>query len=67
MDPSVKKALIIVVLVFFTLFLIRHITNAPTGSTTTTKTVIVDPVHRYYYGFGTPAGHHNAYKAQYYN
>jgi hypothetical protein len=70
MEPGIKKALMIAAIVLFTVFLIKHITNASYGSssgTTTTKTVVVhdNNPHRYYYGYGNP--HYNSYKAQYYN
>ena len=74
MEPETKKALMIAGIVILTVILIKHITNASTGSsgttTSTTKTVFVDndPHRRYYYGFGTPAvNNYNPYKAQYYN
>ena len=67
-----KKGLMIAASVVLTVILIKHITNASSGSTTTktaSKTVFVDnDPHRYYYGFNTPAvNHYNGYKAQYYN
>jgi hypothetical protein len=73
MDHGVKKGLMIAGIVFFTLFIIHQITNAPitssgTTATTSTKTVFVDnDPRRHYYGYGTPANHYNGYKAQYYN
>ena len=66
----------IALIVILTVILIKHITNASygsssSGSTTTktaSKTVFVDnDPHRHYYGFNTPVNHYNGYKAQYYN
>lgn len=70
-----KKGLMIAASVVLTVILIKHITNASSGSSgstttkTASKTVFVDnDPHRYYYGFNTPAvNHYNGYKAQYYN
>ncbi len=67
-----KKGLMIALIVILTVILIKHITNASTGSSgttaTSTKTVFVDnDPHRHYYGFNTPVNHYNSYKAQYYN
>ena len=68
-----KKGLMIAGIVILTVILIKHITNASTGSSgtttaTSTKTVFVDnDPHRHYYGFNTPVNHYNSYKAQYYN
>jgi len=74
MEPEMKKGLMIAGIVILTVFLIKHITNASTGSSsgtttkTATNTVFVDnDPHRYYYGFNTPVNHYNGYKAQYYN
>jgi ABC-type dipeptide/oligopeptide/nickel transport system permease component len=58
-------------IVLFTFFMIRIITNAPIGTSTSgsSKTVVVDNrPHRYYYGFNEPVHrYYNPYKAQYYN
>jgi hypothetical protein len=73
MEPEMKKGLMIACIVILTVILIKHITNASSGSsgttTSATKTVFVDnDPHRHYYGYGTPAvNHYNGYKAQYYN
>ena len=71
MDPVIKKALMISGIVLFTFFMIRIITNAPIGTSTSgySKTVVVDNrPHRYYYGFNEPVHrYYNPYKAQYYN
>jgi maltose-binding protein MalE len=72
MDSGVKKGLMIASIVILTVILIKHITNASTGSSSgssTSKTVVVhDNPHRYYYGFNEPVHrNYNSYKAQYYN
>jgi len=74
MEPEMKKGLMIAGIVILTIIIIKHITNASTGSssgttTSTTKTVFVDnDPHRYYYGFNEPVHrYYNPYKAQYYN
>jgi hypothetical protein len=69
-----KKVIMIAAIVILTVILIKHITNASSGSSgsttkTASKTVFVDnDPHRHYYGYGTPAvNNYNGYKAQYYN
>lgn len=72
MEPGTKKALTIAGIVLFTIFLIKHITNASYSSSgsnsSTSKTVVVNPNQRHYYGFNEPVHrYYNPYKAQYYN
>jgi hypothetical protein len=74
MEPETKKALTIAGIVLFTIFLIKHITNASYGSSgsgsssSRSKTVVVNPNQRHYYGFNEPVHrNYNPYKAQYYN
>jgi hypothetical protein len=72
MEPETKKALTIAGIVLLTIFLIKHITNASYSSSgsgsSTSKTVVVNPNQRHYYGFNEPVHrYYNPYKAQYYN
>ena len=66
MEINLKKIAMIVGLLFFTLILIRHLTNSTTSSSTTT-TVIRPGSDDHGIKPRNISINHNSYKSQYYN
>ena len=68
MEINLKKIAMIVGLLFFTLILIRHLTNSTTSSSSSTTTTVIRPGSD---DHGIKPRNisinHNSYKSQYYN